>query len=152
MREWISNVIRRYMRLLVLQRNRLLGQRGERFARPQALGFDRLDLNSYGPSGWNDINVATVMIVGIPWYRRKDWDALLEAFDDSHVLHDTYRQWRRSAQRFEKILQRQGHTVERVYIDPVTFPEWCRSQGRKVDAEARSMFASEVAGQRHLEG
>lgn len=96
--------------------------------------------------------MAAAMIVGIPWYRRKDWDALLKVFDDSHALHDTYRQWRRSAQRFEKLLLRHGHEVERVYIDPETFPEWCRSQGRKVDAEARSAYAVEVVQQKQQEG
>jgi hypothetical protein len=36
-----------------------------------------------------------------------------------------------------------------VYIDPDTFPEWCRKEGLGLNREARGKFASEVAEQKY---
>ena len=81
--------------------------------------------------------------VRIAWYREKDYEALLDVFEDAATLPDTYREWRRIAERTDIQLKLQGHVVERAYIDPVTFPDWCRQRGLKLDAQSRSKFASE---------
>lgn len=60
----------------------------------------------------------TVRAVGIPWYRQEDWSALMSIFEDRHVLHDRFRDWRKAAEGLEKKLRQQGHIVERAYIDP----------------------------------
>lgn len=90
-----------------------------------------------------------ISAAGIPWYRREDWDALKRIFVDPDDLHDTFDEWRKAAGNLESNLRRDGHVVERAYIDPETFPDWCRSRGLNIDARARSQFASEFVSEKH---
>jgi hypothetical protein len=87
--------------------------------------------------------------VGIPWYRDDDWNALCAVFADRHDLHDDFRDWRRAAEKLEKQLRKSGHIVERVHIDPSSFPLWCAARGLNVDAKARSRFASEFVSEKY---
>jgi len=91
----------------------------------------------------------TVTVIGIPWYSRKNWDALKAIFSDASELHDTFDQWRNSARNVEKRMRQEGFIVERIDIDPGIFPKWCSMRGLKMNAQARSKFASEVAQERH---
>ena len=36
--------------------------------------------------------------IGIPWYKRENFNELVKLFDDGHKLHDTYPEWLASAQ------------------------------------------------------
>ena len=96
-----------------------------------------------------EITVIVVRATGIPWYRREDWDALKRILEDSDKLHDSFDDWRKAAGGLENHLRSQGHVVERAYIDPDTFPDWCRSRGLNVDAHARTEFANSVAFAKH---
>lgn len=89
------------------------------------------------------------VVVGIPWYRREDWERLMEIFEDADILHDTFEDWRKDAGNTEGSLRRQGQIVVRAYIDPEAFPDWCRAKGVGIDAQARAQFASETASGEH---
>jgi hypothetical protein len=39
----------------------------------------------------------------------------------------------------------EGFLLVKAYIDPDTFPEWCRSHGMEMDAKARVNFAQDYA-------
>jgi hypothetical protein len=91
-------------------------------------------------------------LVGMAWYRREDWNELRRIFTDADILHDTYEKWLYSALKIESTAKRFGHRVERVVIDPATFPDWCRERGLATNAEARTRYATEVAGRKHGEG
>ena len=39
--------------------------------------------------------------------------------------------------------------TERVYIDPDTFPEWCRKEGLSVGRYARNKFAAGVVAEKY---
>jgi hypothetical protein len=85
---------------------------------------------------------SNIRAVGIPWYRQEDWPALIAIFEDGAVF-DSFEQWLARAEELERQFQRDGYVVERAYIDPDTFPQWCRQNGVGADREGRGEFAAE---------
>lgn len=92
-----------------------------------------------------------VRVVGMVWYRRKDYEAVRAIMVDSEDLPDTYDKWFYQADKTAKQLKRHGLMVERVYINPQEFPEWCKAKGMPLNASARSAFASEGSRQEALD-
>jgi hypothetical protein len=89
-----------------------------------------------------------VSIVGIAWYKREDYDTLLDIFTDSKKLASTYDEWLKDAERLADHLRRNGLAFQKVYIDPKTFPAWCAGKGLNIDAKARMAFAIEFAARK----
>jgi len=83
------------------------------------------------------------LVVGIVWYRPEDWVALKSILVDSDTLDDSYQDWLKGAEEVEQRLRREGHIVERVRINPRTFPGWCTLKGLRTDANARTEYATE---------
>jgi hypothetical protein len=81
------------------------------------------------------------------WYRREDYEAIRAIMIDSEELPDTYDKWFYQAEKTAKHLKRCGLLVERVYLNPHEFPDWCKTKGMQLNGAARSAFASE--GARH---
>lgn len=79
------------------------------------------------------------------WYKEEDWDTLKEMFVDGEMLPESYQDWLTRAEDMKKQAQDAGDAVIKVYIDPLTFPEWCEKKGLAMDSEARSQLAIEVA-------
>ncbi len=79
------------------------------------------------------------------WYKEEDWDTLKAMFADGDRLPLTYDDWLKRAEAMKSQVQAAGDAVIKVYIDPQSFPEWCEKKGLKMDAEARSQLAIEVA-------
>jgi hypothetical protein len=77
-------------------------------------------------------------IIGMPWYTREDHPRILEIMVDAD-------EFLAAAERGERDLQRQGHTVIRAIIKPDEFLVWCREKGLRPDAYARSEFAAVIA-------
>lgn len=80
--------------------------------------------------------------VGIAWYRREDYDRVRAISDDAHTFPDTFDDWEKRAEEGRKEMLKHGYVVIKAYIDPDTFPAWCRAHGHKVDSKARMAFAS----------
>jgi hypothetical protein len=91
--------------------------------------------------------MATGVPVGLPWYRRSDYAALLALFTDPDKLPTTYDEWLSHAEIVEKRLRTAGLAVVRVWIRPRPFDVWCKQQGLLPDQRARLSFANEVARQ-----
>jgi hypothetical protein len=91
------------------------------------------------------MNALPILITGMVWYRAEDYDAILGIMADGHKLPRTFVEWRMKAEAGEKQRRRLGETVVRAYIDPETFPDWCRARGLNIDAQARMQFAALVA-------
>ena len=85
------------------------------------------------------------MKTGLAWYEESDYPRILQIMEDADRLPATYARWREKAENSERDLRGQRHEVVRAMISPDTFPAWCRSHGKKVDAQARILFASYVA-------
>ncbi len=89
--------------------------------------------------------MAQVEAVGIAWYRREDYQRLKEMFTDGSKLPDTFDEWFRLARRTYRTLTASGLRVERAYIDPEVFPAWCKANGLKMNAKARTYYGNAVA-------
>lgn len=87
----------------------------------------------------------TVQAVGIVWYKSEHYDAIRRIMSDGNNLPITFHEWRMQAETGEKKLRREGKIVVRAFIDPETFPDWCRAKGLKIDSKARSNYANFVA-------
>ncbi len=85
------------------------------------------------------------VVAGLAWYRREDYPKLLAIFDDADSLPETYEEWLEKAMEIERELIIQGHRVVRATIDPAIFPSWCAAKHLKLDASARTRFATEEA-------
>lgn len=85
------------------------------------------------------------MIQAMVWYRQEDWETLRTLFTDTHLLPKTYDDWLNRAEEMKTRVQAGGDIVLKVFIDPETFPAWCKQKGLAMDAEARSQLAIEVA-------
>ncbi len=84
-----------------------------------------------------------IRATGIAWYRQEDYAKIKKIMVDHRKLPDTYKKWLKSAKNTLDHLVAQGHLVEKAYIDPDTFPDWCGQRGLDVDAKARMDFANE---------
>ena len=92
----------------------------------------------------------SAMPIGIAWYHRRDYKRLKKIFTDGQDLPSTFEQWLQLAQEAYDRLKRQGHIVEKAYIDPDTFPAWCATRGLKINANARTTFADEFVRQKYF--
>ena len=93
----------------------------------------------------SNIGSIPIDVVGMVWYRLEDYDAIRGIMADGHKLPATFSEWRMKAETGEKKLRRDRKIVVRAYIDPETFPDWCRARGLNVDAKARMEFANGIA-------
>lgn len=89
-----------------------------------------------------------IKYLAMAWFRREDWDRLLAIFDDPQVMPATYDQWLEKAEAGFRYHKSRGAVVEKIYIDPQTFPDWCQRRGLRVDADARVTFAIETMTRR----
>ncbi len=91
------------------------------------------------------MNGIPVEAIGMAWYKPEHYGAILGIMADRDKLPVSFHVWRMNAETGEKKYRREGKIVVRAYIDPETFPDWCRSRGLNVDAKARTRFAVEIA-------
>ena len=91
----------------------------------------------------------SVDVIGVAWYRREDYERLKAMFKDGEKLPDTYEDWLSKAQITILTLAKDRLRVEKSYIDPETFPQWCVEKGLQMDADARTHFAAEFARAKH---
>ena len=78
--------------------------------------------------------------IGVAWYRREQWDRLLEISSDRDELEDTYDEWQAMAEENLRKLAQHGYVLHKVDIDVEELLRWCNSQNRSVDGGARSEF------------
>ena len=81
--------------------------------------------------------------IGLGWYRREDWDRLLQIFPDRANLHDTYDEWLTDVRDGEKLVRREGNVVKRIIVDPDELAVWCASRGLEPVASARTEYVCE---------
>ncbi len=81
-------------------------------------------------------------IVGIAWFKEEDYLFLRDIFQDGHALPATYAEWLQKAKGLFDNLSQRGFNPVKVYIDPDTFLQWCRENGRSLDAKARTAYVN----------
>ncbi len=85
------------------------------------------------------------MIQAMVWYKEEHYPQLLQLFDDAELLPPTYQHWLARAEEKKAEVEAGGDQVIKVFIDPETFPEWCKKKNLVKDANARAELAIEVA-------
>lgn len=85
------------------------------------------------------------ILQALVWYKEEHYAELLTLFDDAELLPLTYQHWLARAEEKKAEVEAGGDQVIKVFIDPVTFPEWCEKRNLAKDANARSQLAIEVA-------
>ena len=91
------------------------------------------------------MDTSPIQHIGMIWYELENYDAVLRIMADRPKLPRTFHEWRMKAEAEEKRFRRDGKIVVRAFIDPETFPDWCRARGLNLAAEARHRFAATVA-------
>lgn len=91
------------------------------------------------------MNSRPVRAAGIPWFRREDYDRILDIMEDRDILPATWAEWRKQAAKAESYFRSLGVETVRAILDPGEFPAWCRARGLKVDGKARIAFGNEAA-------
>ena len=79
------------------------------------------------------------------WYKEEHWEPLLELFVDTDKLPKTYAHWLERAEAKKTEVEAAGSQVIKVFIDPETFPGWCKEKQLEMNSEARAQLAIEVA-------
>jgi hypothetical protein len=83
--------------------------------------------------------------IGIPWYRRDDYPAILALMADRELLPRTFDAWQKRAEEVVREHIPPSVRWHRAYIDPKKFGAWCMLRGLNIDAGARGQFASDPA-------
>jgi hypothetical protein len=78
--------------------------------------------------------------IGVSWFRKEDYDAIRKISEDGHRMPDRWEDWLKNAEEKERKVIKSWQIVERVYIDPDTFPDWCRANDVGVSREGRHKF------------
>lgn len=78
--------------------------------------------------------------VGIPWYRRRDYERILAIMADRAQLPRSYETWRNRAEFLEQKVRDSGRPTVRLTIDPKAFSRWCSANRLNTNAHARLLY------------
>jgi hypothetical protein len=82
--------------------------------------------------------------LGLPWFARSDYPALLNLFSDSDLLPATYDAWLERAKGVERQFQKAGFDISKIWIRPIPFAAWCDERNISPDQVARLTFVNEA--------
>ena len=82
--------------------------------------------------------------IGLPWYRREDYQRIREMMADQHNLAPVYESWLAAAENNETVGREAGLQVSRIMIEPEVFAHWCAEKGVEPDAAARRNYVAEM--------
>ena len=83
-------------------------------------------------------------IIGIAWYRREDYPAVLETMVDAHLLPRNYDAWLALASQVVKIEELNGSRIVKANIPPHDFLAWCRTSQLMPDVKARTRWVNQA--------
>lgn len=86
-----------------------------------------------------------IRATGLAWYNREDYPRILQIMEDADKLPPNFEKWQYAAHKAESQIKASGMIVVRAVIDPDEFVAYCSRHNLKVDAQARTRFASEIA-------
>ena len=82
------------------------------------------------------------VVVGVAWYRRKQWQRVRNISTDADDLENTYEEWLRLAEQKLAELTAAGLRVEKVDLDSEELIVWCNERGLEINGQARSNYAA----------
>jgi len=78
---------------------------------------------------------------GICWYTKLTYKKCLAIYDDPGYLPLEYEEWLESAEKLSTCMEHENLQVIQIYMDPVSFPQFCHSQGfSRIDESARAAY------------
>ena len=80
--------------------------------------------------------------MGIAWFYEEDWKEWKKISADE--IEDNYEDWLLSATMMKKDLEKEGHKVEKVFIKPKEFKEWCKKNKKRLDSSSRSDYVTRL--------
>jgi len=86
-----------------------------------------------------------VKTVGVPWFRRDDYNRVRDVMVDAHALPASFDVWLIHAENMWQEILRLGAVPIRIHIDVDRFLAWCKHRNTRPDCSARKTFASEIA-------
>jgi hypothetical protein len=86
--------------------------------------------------------------VGIAWYKRDQWQLLLNVSADRDDLEPTYAEWYKDAEKTLEKLRQAGLDVVKVNVQIEELLDWCIGQNVPVNANARSKYAADKLHQK----
>jgi hypothetical protein len=85
----------------------------------------------------------------VPWYREEHYAQVCKIMTDRARFPKSYNEWLDRARHKVEALKIQGHSVERVYLDPIAFRNWCERKRRKCNSISRQEFAAAILAGKH---
>ena len=82
-------------------------------------------------------------VLGVPWYTPEQYERLLEVADDRDNLEDTYEEWKATADKTLKKIEKPGVWHLKIYVDVDELVSWCKFENLPVDGEARTIFVAD---------
>ncbi|WP_085814174.1 hypothetical protein [Geoanaerobacter pelophilus] len=87
-------------------------------------------------------------IIGIPWYDRKNYQALLSIFTDRNNFPSAFDAWEERANKHIKQQQQEGVINYRVVIRPTEILAYCEALGLEINSQARIRYVNEILQER----
>jgi len=91
-------------------------------------------------------------VVGVAWYRRDEWQPLLEVSVDREELEDTYDEWLSAMPSRLAEIKKAGLEPHKIDVAIDKLIAWCNSRGRVVDGAARADYAAHKLRDLHGQG
>lgn len=79
-------------------------------------------------------------ILAFTWYRKEEYEKLLEVTPEPEELASDYEQWLEEArQAFDKY-ERMGFDPRRVHMEVDEYVAWCETRDRDIDQHSRELY------------
>ena len=89
------------------------------------------------------------IVVGMGFYKREQWERLLETADDAVILERSYDEWLGIFDSAIETIKGKGAAPELVMVDVEELLCFCREKGLFNNAKARALYVSELVRRRY---
>ena len=82
--------------------------------------------------------------IKIAYYRKGDWDKLMNSIADRESMHDTWEEWNQEYNKTKTILKGRGFVVHDITIDIDHLNQYCMESKLINNGKTRSRYVSEL--------
>lgn len=82
--------------------------------------------------------------IKLAYYRKKDWQKLVNSAYDSQEMHDNWKQWFKDFKKTKAQLEDQGFKVHKMEIDIDALNLFCKLRGLQNNGKSRSQYVQEL--------
>ena len=81
-------------------------------------------------------------IIGVAWYKKDQWNRLLDISEDASELEETFEEWKSNALKKIKSIEKQGAIVEKIPVDTEELLAWCNTFRLSVNSRSRTEYVT----------